>query len=260
MLAKEGTMRVDLNCDLGESFGRYALGLDEQVIPLVSSCNIACGMHAGDPIVMRKTVQLAANAGAAIGAHPGYPDLQGFGRRDLNLTPDEAYAFLVYQIGALKAFCTAQGLELAHVKPHGQLYNRSAIDTELAAALAQAVFDVDRNLILVGLANSLLIEAGRALHLATAEEFFTDRNYTDEGLLVARSNPDALISSEDKAIERVIRAVSEGSILSVTGKLIDIQPDTICVHGDNAHALEFVSRIRHALEENGIDILPVSVG
>ena len=148
---------VDLNCDLGESFGRYALGLDAEVIPLVSSCNVACGMHAGDPLVMKKTVAMAADARIAIGAHPGYPDLQGFGRRDLNLSPEEAYAFTVYQIGALAGFCAAQGVELNHVKPHGQLYNRAAVDADLASAIAQAVCDVDSELVLVGLANGKLI-------------------------------------------------------------------------------------------------------
>ncbi len=166
--------RIDLNSDLGESFGRYTLGLDDQIIPLVSSANIACGQHAGDPVVMRKTVGMAKDAGIAIGAHPGYPDLQGFGRRDMHLSPDEAYSYMLYQIGALQAFCSAQGVQLAHVKPHGQLYNHAAIDSELAAALAQAVRDVDPKLVLVGLANSALVDEGRKLGLVTAEEFFAD--------------------------------------------------------------------------------------
>ena len=248
---------VDLNCDLGESFGRYALGLDAEVIPLVSSCNVACGMHAGDPLVMKKTVAMAADARIAIGAHPGYPDLQGFGRRDLNLSPEEAYAFTVYQIGALAGFCAAQGVELNHVKPHGQLYNRAAVDADLASAIAQAVCDVDSELVLVGLANGKLIEAGRARGLAVAQEFFTDRNYTDEGTLVPRSRADALIADEEFAVRRAVRAVKEGTIESASGKTIAIQADTICAHGDNAHALEFVSKIRSALESEGIEIKPV---
>ena len=249
--------RIDLNSDLGESFGRYTLGLDDQIIPLVSSANIACGQHAGDPMVMRDTVRMAAEADIAIGAHPGYPDLQGFGRRDMNLSPDEAYSYMLYQIGALQAFCSAQGVRLAHVKPHGQLYNHAAIDPELAAALAQAVCDVDPNLVLVGLANSALVDEGRKIGLVTAEEFFTDRNYTDEGKLVSRNDPAALIRDEVEAIERVKHAIRDGAILSVTGKLIDLHPDTICVHGDNAQALAFVSRIRQSLEEDGIAIKPV---
>lgn len=249
--------RVDLNSDLGESFGRYKLGLDDQIIPLVSSVNIACGQHAGDPVVMHKTVIMAKDAKVSVGAHPGYPDLQGFGRRDMNLSAEEAYSYMVYQIGALKAFCQAQGVPLRHVKPHGQLYNHAAIDPDLAAALAQAVYDIDSDLVLVGLANSKLIQAGRWQGLSVAEEFFTDRNYTDDGHLVSRSNPSALIEDEEEAIERVKHAVRDGAILSITGKLIDLHPDTICVHGDSPQALAFVRRTRQALEEDGIAIKPV---
>ena len=248
---------IDLNSDLGESFGRYTLGLDDQIIPLVSSANVACGQHAGDPMVMRDTVRMAADAGIAIGAHPGYPDLQGFGRRDMNLSPDEAYSYMLYQIGALQAFCAAAGVPLRHVKPHGQLYNHAAIDPELAAALAQAVRDVDDRLVLVGLANGALVDEGRKLGLTTAEEFFTDRNYTDEGKLVNRNDPAALIRSEEEAIERVKNAIRDGAILSVNGKLIELHPDTICVHGDSPTALAFVRRTREALEEDGIAIKPV---
>lgn len=249
--------RIDLNSDLGESFGRYTLGLDDQIIPLVSSVNVACGMHAGDPFVMRKTVALAAGAQVAIGAHPGYPDLQGFGRRDMNLSPDEAYAYTVYQVGALQGFCAAQGVELAHVKPHGQFYNRAAVDRVLADAIAQAVHDVSPELILVGLANSQLIAAGQALGMTCAQEFFADRNYTDAGQLVPRSQPDAMVASEDVAIERVIRAVKDGAVLSNTGKLIELHADTLCVHGDSPSALVFVQKIRAALEAEGIAIMPV---
>lgn len=247
---------VDLNCDLGESFGRYTLGLDSQVIPLVSSVNVACGMHAGDPMVMRKTVKMAAEAGVAIGAHPGYPDLQGFGRRDMSLSPDEVYATVLYQVAALAGFARAQGVKLAHVKPHGQLYNRAATDAATALAIAQAVHDFQPSLVLVGLAGGKLIDAGRDLGMTTAQEFFTDRNYTDEGVLVSRTLPDAMITDEDFAVQRVIRAVSTGTIESVTGKTIELSADTICVHGDNAHALAFVSKIRTALEEAGIEIAP----
>lgn len=249
--------RIDLNCDLGESFGRYTLGLDDQVIPLVSSVNVACGMHAGDPAVMRRTVKFAAEAGVSIGAHPGYPDLQGFGRRDMALSPDEAYAYLVYQLGALQAFCTATGTRVAHVKPHGQLYNRAAVDAALADALAAAAHDVDPSLVLVGLANGELIRAGREAGLRTAQEFFTDRNYTDNGTLVPRSMPNACIADEDFAVQRVVRVVREHTIESESGRTIGINADTICVHGDNAHALAFVRKIRAALEEAGIEIKPV---
>ena len=220
--------RVDLNSDLGESFGRYTLGLDEQVIPLVTSVNVACGMHAGDPVVMRRTVKLAAAAGIAVGAHPGYPDLQGFGRRNMALSPDEGYAYVLYQVGALAAFCRAEGVKLAHVKPHGQLYNRAAVDAPFAQGIR------------------------------TAQEFFADRNYTDEGTLVSRTQDNATITDEDFAVARVVRVIQEGSIESITGKTIDIAADTICVHGDNAHALEFARDIRRALTEAGIEMRPAS--
>ena len=234
--------RVDLNSDLGESFGRYTLGLDEQVIPLVTSVNVACGMHAGDPVVMRRTVKLAAEAGIAVGAHPGYPDLQGFGRRNMALSPDEGYAYVLYQVGALAAFCRAEGVKLAHVKPHGQLYNRAAVDAPFAQAIAQAVADFNPDITLVALAGGELARAGKAAGLHVAQEFFADRNYTDE----------------DFAVARVVRVIQEGSIESVTGKTIDIAADTICVHGDNAHALEFARDIRRALTEAGIEMRPAS--
>ena len=248
---------VDLNSDLGESFGRYTIGLDDQVIPLVSSVNVACGMHAGDPVVMRRTVKLAAEAGTSIGAHPGYPDLQGFGRRDMALSPDEAYAYVLYQVGALQAFCHAEGVRVNHVKPHGQLYNRAAVDADLAQAIAAAVHDADDSLVLVGLANGELIRAGQAAGIRTAQEFFADRNYTDEGLLVSRKLPNAVIADEDFAVARVVRAVQEGAIEAASGKTINVSADTICIHGDNAHALAFASKIRSALTEAGVEIKPV---
>ncbi|WP_124060989.1 LamB/YcsF family protein [Gordonibacter sp. Marseille-P4307] len=248
---------IDLNCDLGESFGRYAMGLDDQVIPLVSSVNIACGMHAGDPSVMRKTVRMAARAGIAIGAHPGYPDLQGFGRRDMNLSPDEAYSFVLYQIGALAGFCAAEGADLHHVKPHGQLYNRAATDRALADAIAAAVRDFDSKLVLVGLSGSCLIEAGETAGLRCANEFFADRNYTDQGVLAPRSLPNATLTDEAFAVKRAVRAVREGTIESITGKTIRISADTICTHGDNERALEFVRELRRALEESNVQIKPI---
>ena len=245
---------VDLNCDLGESFGRYTLGLDDQVIPLITSANIACGMHAGDPLVMRRTVEMATRAGIAIGAHPGYPDLQGFGRRDMRLSPDEAYAFVSYQIGALAAFCKQQGTRLHHVKPHGQMYNRAALDKDFAQAIAQAVYDFDPSLILVGLGNGKLIDAGKETGLRTAGEFFTDRNYTDEGTLVPRTQDKAMITDESFAVKRAIRAVTQGNIESVSGKTIPVCADTICVHGDGTKALEFVKTIKAALQEAGVEL------
>ena len=241
---------IDLNSDLGESFGRYTLGLDDQVIPLVSSVNVACGMHAGDPAVMRRTVKLAAEV-------RDFDPRQGFGRRDIAMSPDEAYDYILYQIGALQAFCHATGARMHHVKPHGQLYNRAAVDPELARAVAAAVHDANLDLVLVGLANSELIRAGQAEGIRTAQEFFADRNYTDEGLLVSRKLPDAVITDEDFAVARVVRAVKEGTIESASGKLITVKPDTICIHGDNVHALEFAGKIRTALTEAGVEVKPV---
>lgn len=253
----EKSLCIDLNCDLGESFGHYTIGLDEELLPLASSCNIACGYHAGDPVVMRKTVKLAKAAGASIGAHPGYPDLQGFGRRDLSLSPDEAYAFVLYQVAALAGFCRAEEAQLAHVKPHGQLYNRCAIDYPLAKAVAQAVKDFNPELILVGLANGYLIEAGREIGLKVAQEFFMDRAYTDEGVLVSRTQEGALITDSDFAIERVKDVIETGKLESISGKIIEVQADTICIHGDNPDAIAYVGRIREELESSGIQIKPV---
>jgi UPF0271 protein len=248
---------IDLNCDLGETFGPWKMGNDTEVLPLVSSCNIACGMHAGDAAVMHKTVAMAAKAGVAIGAHPGYPDLQGFGRRDMGISPEYAYELVLYQVGALAAFCKTAGVALHHVKPHGQLFNRAAVDAGLARAIARAVYDFDPALVLVGLAKGALIEAGLSTGLSVAREFFADRNYTDEGVLLSRSDPRAGIEDEDEAIARVLGVVQRGTLRSVTGKEIALEIDTICVHGDNRKALDFVTRIRAELAAAGIRIAPV---
>ena len=245
---------VDLNSDLGESFGRYTIGRDKDVIGLVSSVNIACGMHAGDPIVLRNTVRAAAEAGIGIGAHPGYPDLQGFGRRDMALSPDEAYCYVLYQIGAADAFCKAQSVRLNHVKPHGQLYNTAAKDPKLSQAIAQAVYDYNPDLVLFGLAGGCLIDAGTKLGLRCAQEFFADRNYTADGTLVPRSLPHAIITDEDFAAKRVVRAVKEGRIVCETGQTIPICADTICLHGDNEKTLAFARLINQTLQEEGIEI------
>lgn len=245
---------VDLNCDLGESFGRYTLGLDDQVIPLITSANVACGMHAGDPVVMAQSVERCVAAGVAIGAHPGYPDLQGFGRRDMNLSAEEAYAFVLYQVSALAGFCQANGAKLHHVKPHGQLYNRAAKDEVLANAIARAVRDFDSDLVLVGLAGSCLIQAGRDLGLRTAGEFFADRNYQPDGSLVPRSQPNAVIANEDEAVARTVEAVKSGIVTASDGSQVAVDFDTICVHGDGPQALAFVNRIRAALSAAGVEI------
>ncbi|MTH52845.1 5-oxoprolinase subunit PxpA [Bacillus mangrovi] len=247
-------MQIDLNCDLGESFGSYSIGSDEAILPLVSSVNVACGFHAGDPSVMRKTVQMAIRSGTAIGAHPGFPDLQGFGRRQLSVTPSEAYDMVLYQIGALDGFVRSEGGSLHHVKPHGALYNMAAGDSSLAAAIAEAVFKFNPDLILYGLSGSELIAAGKNAGLQTASEVFADRTYQSSGALTPRTRDDALIKEDRQAIEQVKRMITEKKVISTDGKEIPITADTVCIHGDGAHALEFAARIKKELLDDGISI------
>ena len=249
--------KIDLNCDLGESFGAYTIGMDDKVIPLISSCNIACGYHASDPLVMKKTVELAGQAGIGIGAHPGFPDLMGFGRRNMNVSPDEAAAYVTYQLGALHAFARSAGLKLQHVKPHGALYNMAGKDYKLALAIAKAVQAFDPSLILMGLAGSESIRAARDIGLAAASEVFADRAYMPDGSLVPRSREGAVIHDEEKAIRRVVRMVKEHKVTAIDGTDIEIVPDSVCVHGDNVKALTFVTKIRAALEAEGVEIAPL---
>lgn len=246
--------RVDLNSDIGESFGNYKLGLDEEVIQHISSANIACGWHAGDPVVMEKTVEIAAKKGVAVGAHPGYPDLMGFGRREMVVTAEEAKAYVKYQIGALWGFAKSKGVKIQHIKPHGALYNMAAINPTLAKAIAEAVYEVDPNMILVGLANSELIKAGKEVGLKVANEVFADRAYNPDGTLVSRKLEGAVIHDPDKAMARVVRMVKEGKVEAINGEDIEIQADTICVHGDNPQAVAFVDAIRRTLEDEGIQV------
>lgn len=244
--------KVDLNCDLGESFGAYNMGNDEEVLQYVTSANIACGFHAGDPSVMKKTVKLALERNVAIGAHPGLPDLVGFGRRNMAVSPEEAFDMVVYQIGALSAFVQAEGGNLHHVKPHGALYNMASISKELSEAIAEAVYKVNPSVALYALANSELAKAGAKLGLRTANEVFADRTYQQDGTLTPRRLPDALITDHDKAVRQVIRMVKEGIVLSQQGKDIPIQADTVCIHGDGPHALEFARHIREVLLLDGV--------
>ena len=246
--------KVDLNSDLGESFGAYTIGMDSEILKYVSSANVACGFHAGDPLVMGKTVELAKAAGTAIGAHPGCPDLVGFGRRNLAASPAEAKADVKYQLGALLAFTKSAGVRLQHVKPHGALYNMAAVDMKLALAICEAVAEVDSSIILLGLANSKMLEAGREVGLKVASEVFADRAYLEDGNLVPRRQEGAVIHDKDLAIKRVIGMVTQGKVESITGKEIEIKADSICVHGDNPSALEFVSNIRTELQKNGVEI------
>lgn len=250
--------QIDLNCDLGESFGNYKIGMDEDVIPFIASANIACGFHASDPMVMSKTVSLAKKFGIGIGAHPGFPDLMGFGRRNMSVKPEEAKAYVQYQIGALSAFCKAAGVPLVHVKPHGALYNMAGKDYALAKAICEGILEVNDRLILLALSGSQMIQAAKDTGLRAASEVFADRAYEDDGSLVARTKPGAMVTDEDEAIRRVVRMAKEGKVTTITGKDISIQADSVCVHGDNAKALEFVNKIRAALTAEGIRVLPLS--
>ena len=247
-------MQIDLNCDLGEAFGNYSFGGDKDILPLITSANIACGFHAGDANVMNETIQLAKRHNIGIGAHPGLPDLQGFGRRKLDMSPEEVYNIVVYQLGALNGFCQIHDVKMNHVKPHGALYQMGAKDKSIASAIAQAVYDFDKTLVFVGLANTLLISEAKKLGLKTASEVFADRRYEDDGQLVSRKEPDAVISDSDEALNQVVKMVTENKVVSKNNKEITLQADTICVHGDGAHALEFVTKIREKLTKEGIDI------
>ena len=251
--------RIDLNCDMGESFGAYQMGNDEAVLDHVSSANIACGFHAGDPRTMHHTVRMALARGVAVGAHPGLPDLQGFGRRAMVLSPTEAYNMVIYQIGALSGFARALGGRLAFVKAHGALYNMAAKDAVLAKAIASAVFDYDRTLAFYGLAGSELMVAAEKLGLHAVSEVFGDRSYQDDGTLTPRSHPGAMIEDVEVSVAQVMRMVLEGKVRSVSGKDVPVRADTLCIHGDQPGALAFVQRIRAALEVAGIEVGSIRV-
>lgn len=246
--------RVDLNSDLGESFGRYTLGMDDKIIPLITSANVACGYHASDPVVMEKTIAMAKEAGIRVGAHPGFPDLMGFGRRNMNVSPAEAKAYTLYQLGALDGFCRAAGVKLQHVKPHGAFYNMAAKDYKLSVAICEAIKSFDKDLIVLALSGGELAKAAKDMGLRTALEVFADRGYEEDGTLVDRRKEGAMITDEQEAIDRVIRMVKEKKVTAVTGRDIPIQADSVCVHGDGVKALAFVEKIRAALQKEEIQI------
>ena len=247
-------LRVDLNCDLGEAFGAYTLGHDALVMPSISSANIACGFHAGDPSVMRRTVSLAVEHGVAIGAHPGFPDLVGFGRRPLHASSAEVEDMVLYQISALSGIVAAEGGRLRHVKPHGALYNMAATDARLADAVSRAVLAADPELILFGLAGSCLLESGRAAGLTVASEVFADRAYDQTGALVARSTTGAVIDDAATVIERAVGMVIEGHVTAISGERVPLQADTVCVHGDTEGAAVLAAGLRAALEAAGVEV------
>ncbi len=250
-------LMIDLNSDLGESFGAWKTGCDANVLGFVSSANVACGFHAGDPCVMRATVAAAKAAGVSVGAHPGCPDLQGFGRRSMGLSADEIYAFTLYQIGALRAFCVAVGAELCHVKPHGAMYNSAARKYEEAKAIAAAVRDSGGGLILLGLAGSAFERAASEYGVPFAAEAFADRGYMPDGTLAPRSRPDAFVRDPEAAAARVVRMVREGVVEAVDGTRVSMRPDSICLHGDSEIAVAMARTLRKRLEENGIAISPL---
>lgn len=257
-MLKKHQKYMDLNCDLGESYGIYRLGMDEQLLEYISSANIACGFHAGDPSIIRQTVELCIQKNVAIGAHPGLPDLAGFGRRNMVITAQEAYDMVLYQIGAVAAFTQASGGQLHHVKPHGALYNMAAHHEETADAIARAVKDFDPQLLLYGLAGSQLIVAGEKAGIRCVHEVFADRTYQDDGSLTPRSQPDALIHDIDEAVNQVLAMAEEGVVTTANQKKIRLKADTVCVHGDGSQALSFVQRLHEVLCERGIEVKTIS--
>jgi UPF0271 protein len=245
---------IDLNCDMGESFGAWRMGADAELMNYVSSVNVACGFHAGDASVMRETVEKAIEKDLAIGAHPSFPDLQGFGRRNMKMSADEIFDIVLYQVSALKGICEAFGTRLHHVKPHGALYNQAARDATIAAAIVRAVKSIDENLVFYGLSGSFLIDEGEKLGLKTASEVFADRIYQADGSLTPRTEPNALITDADQAVSQVLRMIVERIVKTVDDETIPITAETICIHGDGKNALRFARTIREKLIENDIEI------
>ncbi len=251
-------IKVDLNCDMGESFGNYTCGMDAEVVPHISSANVACGFHASDPLVMEKTVALCKENNVRVGAHPGFPDLVGFGRRQMQVSADELRTMVIYQVGALKTFCDAAGVKLQHVKPHGAMYNMAAKDIGLSLAIANAVRDYDRDLILLALSGSEMINAAKQVGIRYASEVFADRAYEADGTLRARTLEGSMITDENEAIERVIRMIKEGKVRAYSGEDVPLEAHSVCVHGDSAKALDFVKALRKAFSENGIETVKLS--
>lgn len=246
--------QIDLNSDMGESFGAYKLGGDEEIIQYVTTANVACGWHAGDPMVMDKVVRMAKERGVKVGAHPGYPDLLGFGRRKMALSYQEVKNYVKYQIGALAAFTQSCGMKLQHVAPHGAMGNQCQYDEEISSAIVEAVCDYDKDLMIYYCAGAVLGKIAESRGLRVASEIFADRSYMDDLSLVPRKMEGSMITDEDVAIRRCIRMIKEGKVTSINGKDLDIQGDTLCVHGDGPKALAFVQRIREAFTQEGIVI------
>jgi UPF0271 protein len=245
---------IDLNCDMGESFGAWTMGDDRAVMPLVTSANIACGFHAGDPSTIRTTVRLAVDHGVAVGAHPAYPDLQGFGRRAMQISAQECYDLVVYQAGAVEAFARAAGTRLHHVKIHGMLYNVAAKDAALADAIARATKDLGGGVMLYALAGSLMIEAAKRHGVRAVGEVFGDRSYQSDGTLTPRSQPGAMITDESASVAQVLRMVEQGKLRSLDGVEVPVEAGTLCLHGDQPGAVRFATALRAAFRERGIEV------
>jgi len=252
-------LKVDINCDLGESYGQFKIGYDEEVMPHITSANVACGFHAGDPTVMKQSVELARRHKVAVGAHPGFPDLMGFGRREMNLSPEEIRSYIIYQTGALQAFAKTSGIKLQHIKPHGALYNMAMKDPGLAKAIVEGVVAFDPDLIVFAQAKSEMAKAASKAGLRVAHEVFSDRAYNRDGSLVSRTGSGAVIEDPRIVTKRAVEMVKNKRVVAVDGKVADLgEVHTICVHGDNLKAVALVKALRKGLEEEGISI--VSVG
>ena len=248
--------KIDFNCDMGESFGMYKMGFDEEVIKHITSANIACGFHAGDPMWMRHTVNLAERHGVAIGAHPSFPDLNGFGRRNMVVSPDEAKNDVTYQVGALQAFTADKKIQ--HVKPHGAMYNMAVNDESLAQAICEAILELDPQTILVALAGSRWIEIAEDMGLKVAREIFADRALNADGTLVSRSQPGSVIHDTGEVVERSIQMVTQGVATAISGERIEVQADSLCLHGDTPGAVDMAAALKRELESAGVEILSLN--
>jgi UPF0271 protein len=245
---------IDLNCDMGESFGAWKMGADAGVMPHISSANIACGFHAGDPATIRKTVRLAVDAGVAVGAHPSLPDLMGFGRRAMRITPQDMYDLILYQAGAVEAFARAAGAKLHHVKCHGALYNMAATDEALSEAMASAVRDLGGGVKLYALSNSVMMKVAKANNVPACGEVFGDRGYMDDGTLAPRDKPGGMIEDAQASVRQVLGMVEEGYVTSLSGKRVPVAADTLCLHGDQPGAVVFAQTLRKTFAERGIQV------
>ncbi len=250
--------KIDINCDLGESYGEFKVGNDSEVMPYITSANIACGFHSGDAITIAQTVRLAKKHNVAVGAHPGYPDLLGFGRREMQVTPEEAKNYVIYQVSALQGFARTANVNLQHVKPHGALYNTAAKDEKLSKSIAEAVKALDNSLIIVALPKSALAKVAAKHGLQVAKEFFADRAYNPDGSLVARKQPNAIIQDPQRVVKRVIKVVKDGTVLAANGEIVEIGAvHTVCVHGDTLMAAKLAKALRTGLAKASIDVKPI---